>query len=263
MNKHMNSSSGSRDDAPEEQIAALLTARRSGHDAECRRAEESVILACLPHATVVARKYRQRGVDFDDVEQVARLGVIKAVRGWEPRKGALLGYLMPTVHGEVKRYFRDKGAPIRIPRSLYETHPKVTSVERELRQSLSREPSVAEIAKASGLSESQVRRVKNAVAASRPLSTDDAAEWAGEPASVSAELDMEMGTLRALLKPAMGILSARERRIVALRFVWGQSQAQIATSLGVSQMHISRLLSAALGTLREFLTRQDAVPGAA
>jgi RNA polymerase sigma-B factor len=84
-----------------------------------------------------------------------------------------------------------------------------------------------------------------------------------ELTSQSAELDMEMCTLRALLRPAMRVLTARERRIIALRFVWGQSQAQIATALGVSQMHISRLLSAALGKLREVLTQSQTLAGAA
>jgi RNA polymerase sigma-B factor len=253
----------SLDDFCEQQVSDLIIARKNGDEAELRRAEESLIVACLPRAGAVARKYRQRGVEFDDIEQVARLGVIKAVRGWEPGKGGLLGYLMPTIHGEVKRYFRDKGAPIRIPRSLYEAHPKVTSVERELRQQLSREPTPAETAQASGLPESDVRRVRLVSAASRPLSTDDSAEWMGELTSDAAEIDIEMCTLRALLKPAMTILSARERRIIALRFVWGQSQAQIAAALGVSQMHISRLLSAALAKLRAYLTERQALPGAA
>lgn len=248
------------DDFCGQQISELMTARVKGDEAELRHAEESLIVACLPRAGAVARKYRQRGVELDDLEQVARLGVIKAVRGWEPAKGGLLGYLMPTIHGEVKRYFRDRGAPIRIPRSLYEAHPKVTSVERDLRQRLSREPTTAETARASGLPESDVRRVKLVGSASRPLSTDGSAEWISELTSEAAELDMEMCTLRALLKPAMRILTARERRIIALRFVWGQSQAQIASALGVSQMHISRLLAAALAKLRIYLTERQAVP---
>jgi RNA polymerase sigma-B factor len=246
-----------------EQISALAQARKSGSETDLRRAEESLIVACLPRAAAIARKYRRRGVEFDDIEQVARLGVIKAVRGWEPGKGGLFGYLMPTIHGEIKRYFRDKGAPIRIPRSLYEAQPAVTSAERDLRQRLSREPTVAETAQASGVAESQVRRVKLVGAASRPLSTDDTADFAAELFSDAAELDLEMCTVRASLRPAMAILTTRERRIVALRFVWGQSQAQIAAALGVSQMHVSRLLSAALGKLRVFLTQQDGLPGVA
>jgi RNA polymerase sigma-B factor len=244
-------------------VSALVTARKRGDDTERRRAEESLIVALLPKATAVARKYRRRGVDFDDLEQVARLGVIKAVRGWEPGHGALLGYLMPTIHGEVKRYFRDKGATIRIPRSLYEARPRLATAERELQQRLGREPTVAETARASGLPEADVRRANLVGTASRPLSTDESADWMRELTSQSAELDMEMCTLRALLRPAMRVLTARERRIIALRFVWGQSQAQIATALGVSQMHISRLLSAALGKLREVLTQSQTLAGAA
>lgn len=247
----------------DEHISALVTARESGNETDLRRAEESMIIACLPRATAVARKYRRRGVEFDDLQQVARLGVIKAVRGWEPGKGDLLGYLMPTVHGEIKRYFRDKDAPIRIPRSLYEARPAVTSAERELRQRLSREPTVTETAQAAGLAESQVRRVRLVGTASRPLSTDETSDFTGELVSEAAELDLEMCTLRAMLRPAIRILTTRERRIIALRFIWGESQAQIATALGVSQMHVSRLLSAALAKLRAFLTQQQGLSGVA
>lgn len=247
----------------EELTTDLISARRSGDPARRRRAEESIIIACLPRAAAVARKYRRRGADFDDIEQVARLGVIKAVRGWDPGKGPLLSYLMPTINGEVKRYFRDKGTPIRIPRSLYESNPKVTSAERDLRQRLSREPTVAETARASGMSPSVVRQVRLMSTASRPLSTDESSEWMSELTSYSAEQALESCTLRAVLRPAIRALSARERRIIALRFVWGQSQAQIATALGVSQMHISRLQSAALTKLRVVLTQQGTLAGAA
>lgn len=247
----------------DEQIAALVAARRSGNETELRRAQESLIIACLPRAAAVARSYRRRGVELDDIEQVARLGLIKAVRGWQPGKGGLFCYLTPTIHGEIKRYFRDKGAPIRIPRSLYEARPAVTSAERALRQQLSREPTVAETAHASGLAESQIRRVKLVATASRPLSTDDTTDFTGELVSVAAELQFESCTLRALLRPAMAVLTTRERRIIALRFIWGQSQAQIAAALGVSQMHVSRMLSAALAKLRVFLAQRDGLPGAA
>jgi RNA polymerase sigma-B factor len=251
-----------RDVEFDERISALIAARETRNEFALRHAEESLILICLPRATAVARTYRRRGVELDDIEQIARLGLIKAVRGWEPRKGGLLGYVMPTIHGEIKRYFRDKGAPIRIPRSLYEARPIVTSIERDLRQRLSREPTVTETAQASGLAESLIRRVRLVGTASRPLSTDDS-DWTGEMISEAAELALEGCTLRAVLRPAMGILTARERRIIALRFVWGQSQAQIATALGVSQMHVSRLLSTALAKLRAFLMQQQGLPGAA
>lgn len=253
MEKRRNRVGTERRDIREEQISALIAARQHGDPIECRRAEESLIVACLPRAAAVARRYRQRGVDFDDIEQVARLGVIKAVRGWQPSKGKLIGYLMPTIHGEVKRYFRDKGAPIRIPRSLYEAHPKVTSAERDLRQRLSREPTLAEVARDTQLPVSTVRRVRLVSVASRPLSADDSADWMNELTSEAAELDLSMATMRAMLRPALRTLTGRERRIIALRFIWGQSQAQIASTLGVSQMHVSRLLSAALDKIRTVL----------
>jgi RNA polymerase sigma-B factor len=254
-----NRAAAGRTDAREvsaEQIKALTRARDHGTDTERRRAEEGVIEACLPRAAAVARHYRQRGVDADDIEQVARMGLIKAVRRWEPVKGELVGYLMPTMYGEVKRYFRDSGTAIRFPRSLYEAHPKVAAAERELSQRLSREPTIPDVAAASGLSESDVRRVRAARLASRPQSADTFADWIGDLTSPSAEEDLSASLLRADLRPAIAELTPRERRILALRFVWGQSQAEIASALGVSQMHVSRLLSATLAKLRADLSAQ-------
>lgn len=232
-------------------VDALLCARDHGSADEQRRAERNLIIKYLPVATAAARRYRRRGIDNDDLEQVARLGLVKSVRAWQPDKGALLSYVMPTVHGELKRLFRDSGTTIRIPRSLYECQPKVADAERRLRQQLFREPTITEVATLSGVSEERVREIRGAAGARRPLSTDDGGDWMSELTSDAAEREMKMAAVRAMLRPALEALSARERRILALRFVWGQSQQQIATALGVSQMHISRLLAASLRKVRD------------
>lgn len=236
---------------------ALALARKSRNPANCRCAEQALIVEFLPVAAAVARRYRRRGVDSDDLEQVARLGLVKAIRGWEPDKGGLLGYLMPTIHGEVKRFFRDSGGVIRIPRSLYEAQPRVTTTERALAQQLSREPSIPEIALAAGLPELLVRQIKYASGARRPLSMDEGADWLDYLSSDTAEQDLLTATLRAVLRPALAGLSPREQRIIALRFILEQNQAQIGTAVGVSQMHVSRLLTTALGKLRESLDHAD------
>lgn len=240
-------------DTASENVQELMAVRARGDAAGCRRAEQALIVEFLPVAFATARRYRRRGVDLEDLTQVARVGLVKAIRGWQPDKGGLVGYLMPTINGEIKRYFRDNEATIRIPRSLYEAQPRLAAAERSLRQRLSREPTTAELADATGLTTDQVRRIKLAPGASKPQSTDDGADWLTELASAEAERDIDAATIRAVLRPAITVLTGRERRIIALRFVRGQSQSQIAEALGVSQMHISRLLSAALAKLRSVL----------
>jgi RNA polymerase sigma-B factor len=231
-------------------LDALVAARTDGDPRRCRRAEEAVVVQYLSVAAAVAGRYRRRGVDFDDLEQVARLGLIKAVRRWRPQAGGFLQYAMPTIEGEVKRYFRDCGSTIRVPRVLYEAQPQVVAATAALRQESSREPTVSEIALRADVPEQRVRDIRAATSACRPLSTDGCEALDGM-SSPDAERELSAVAIRAGLRPALADLSDRERHIIALRFVWGQSQLQIATALGVSQMQVSRVLRAALDTLRE------------
>jgi len=234
-----------------DRLAELVAARRSGDDRRCRAAEESVITGYLTLASSVARRYRHRGVDYDDLEQVARIGLVKAVRRWRPERGAFLAYAKPTIEGEVKRHFRDGASTIRVPRQLYEAQPRVTAAQRALRQELSREPTAEEIAERTGIPAQQVREIKRAAGVCQPLSSDDGAEPFEGFASQDADRDLSMVMLRTGLRPALATLPLRERHIIALRFVWCQSQSQIAHSMGISQMQVSRVLRAALLKLRE------------
>lgn len=235
----------------------LVTARASGDLPTCRRAEEAAVIAFLPIAARVAGRYRHRGVDFDDLEQVARIGLVKAVHRWRPERGAFLAYAMPTIEGEVKRHFRDGASTIRIPRQLYESQPRVTAAQQSLRQELCREPTATEIGDRTGMSEQQVRDVQSASATCQPLSSDDGSDTFEEFSSPEADRDLGMVMLRSRLRPALGVLSRRERHIIALRFIWGQSQMQIAHGLGVSQMQVSRALRAALLKIRDRITEDD------
>lgn len=231
-------------------LAELIAARAQGDPRLCRRAEEAAVVHYLPVAASVAGRYRRRGVDFDDLEQVARLGLVKAVRRWRPEGGGFLQYAMPTIEGEVKRYFRDCGSTIRVPRVLYEAQPHVVAAAAALRQESSREPTVSEIAARADVPEQRVREVRSAASACRPLSTDGCDALEGLFSS-DAERDLSTVAIRAGLRPALAGLTERERHIIALRFVWGQSQLQIATAMGVSQMQVSRVLRAALEKVRE------------
>ncbi len=232
-------------------LERLRTARDRGSDADRRRAEDAVVVDYLPVASTVARRYRRRGIDYDDLEQVARIGLVKAVRRWRPDEGRLMAYLMPTIDGELKRHFRDFGTMIRVPRVLYEARPKVAAAQRELRLRLCREPTARELADATGLTPMQTEEVLQAGSACKPLSSDEIAGWIGGMASERAGEDLSMAALRTELRPAIATLTEQEQRIVGLRFVLGQSQSQIAEAVGVSQMQISRVLRSILATLRE------------
>ena len=234
-----------------DRLAELVAARRNGDGCRSRAAEEAVITGYLTLASSVARRYRHRGVDYDDLEQVARIGLVKAVRRWRPERGAFLAYAKPTIEGEVKRHFRDGASTIRVPRQLYEAQPRVTAAQRALRQELSREPTADEIAERTGIPAEQVREIQRAAGVCQPLSSDDGAEPFEGFASQDADRDLSMVMLRTSLRPALAALPERERHIIALRFVWCQSQSQIAHSMGISQMQVSRVLRAALAKLRE------------
>jgi RNA polymerase sigma-B factor len=184
--------------------------------------------------------------------------LVKAVRRWRPERGAFLAYAMPTIEGEVKRHFRDGASTIRIPRQLYETQPQVTAAQRALRQELSREPTSAEIASRTGMPARQVREILDAATTCQPLSADDGSDVFEAFSSQDADRDLAMVALRSRLRPALAALPDRERHIIALRFVWGQSQMQIAHGLGVSQMQVSRVLRAALSKIRDQIVGPEA-----
>lgn len=246
-------------DAEREHVDALI-ASKAGEGAassdEIGDAESRVIVDYLPVASSIARRYRYRGADADDLDQIARLGLLKAVRGWQPHKGSLIGFILPTVHGELKRFFRDRVSSIRVPRAVYEAQPKVSSARRELEQSLHHRPTSAEVATRSDVSLRLVHQVEQASTMTKPLSTDDNGDWLPELASAAAARDMDGVEARAALRPLVAGLAARERRLIGLRFVRGLSQAQIARALGISQMHVSRLLAATLRNLRAQLEDQ-------
>lgn len=237
----------------EDDLAALRRARTVGNPADRRRAEERITQHFLAVADAMARRYRNRGIEVDDLTQVARIGLIKAIRRWDPERGHLMAYLVPTINGEIKRHFRDSATMIRVPRSLYESQPRVVAAQRDLRQELSREPTTVEVAEAAGIPEERVAEVIRASRGCTPLSTDELRDWVGGIACEDAQDEMSMATVRARLRPAVMTLDQREQRIVGLRFVLGQSQQQIADDLGVSQMQVSRLLRSILAKLRQQL----------
>lgn len=230
----------------------LTAARHSGDAARLRRCEAVVVERFRPLADGIARRYRGRGIEDDDLVQLARLGLCKAVRRWRPELDpALTHFAGPTIEGEIKRYFRDHCRPIRMPRSIQEDLAVHQAAEADLLQRHGTAPSARDIAEASGTSVDRVRRQRLASRLCQPVTADaDDGSAVARIRSDSASRAMIRVDEQYDLGVAVRSLSARERRILALRFVGELSQTDIAADLGVSQMQVSRLLRSMLTRLR-------------
>jgi RNA polymerase sigma-B factor len=220
-------------------------------------ARDELVKRFLPLATGLARRYHGGAEPLDDLVQVAALGLLKAIDRFDPERGtAFSSFAVPTIAGELKRYFRDKGWALRVPRDLQELAQRVGRATDGLVHELGRTPTVAEIAGALEITPEQVLEAREAATAYRAESLDhpvgddlDATPvvdtlGADEPGYLQAE---QSATLQAM----MWVLSDREREILRLRFVEDLTQSEIGHRLGLSQMHISRLLRQAVARLSE------------
>jgi RNA polymerase sigma-B factor len=216
---------------------------------------EQAVLENQSMAQAVAQRYQRRGVDPEDLAQVAMLGLVKAVRGYCPGlETPFAAYAVPTIKGEIRRYFRDRGWTIRPPRSLQELNHAARVVVPELAQRLQRMPTTGDVAQHLGVEASAVNAAREAGGAYQSLSLDGPPASSGQlPYDVVADPDNPLDRVDAVLtlRPALKALGARERLILRLRFVDDLTQEQIGHRLGVSQMQVSRLLTAILATLRE------------
>jgi RNA polymerase sigma-B factor len=220
---------------------------------------ERLIEMHLPLAEYLARRFRNRGEPLDDLVQVANLSLIKSVDGYDATRGAAFtSYAIPMIVGELKRHFRDKGWDVRVPRRLQELRLEIGKITGDLAQRLGRSPTVADVAEQLGVSEDEVIAGLDSGHAYRALSLQ-APVQGEEPATALVDLigdvdpDMECVEDREALRPLIGKLPQREQKIIAMRFFGNLTQSQIATELGISQMHVSRLLSRSLGILRQGL----------
>lgn len=228
-----------------------------------RRAElrDRLVMAHLPLAEHLARLYSGRGEPEQDLVQVATLGLIKAVNGYVPDFGnGFLPYAIPTIKGEVRRHFRDATWAMHVPRRLKELHMTLSRATTELSERLGRSPRPSELAEYLGISRSAVCDGLAVATAYRPasinrrrLGNDQPGEERGDSIG---DLDEEFEHVEdaAVLRPAIRTLPERERRIIALRFFHQMTQSQIARVIGISQMHVSRLLAHSLKQLRQYLT---------
>lgn len=232
--------------------ARFVEYRRTGD----RRIRNELVEAHRPLACYLARRYANRGEPLDDLIQVACLGVLKAVERFDPERNLEFStFASATVNGELKRHFRDKTWAIRVPRRAQELHLRLGNAMNDCAQRLGRSPSIAEVAAELGVSEDEVLEAMDVARAYRGETIDRSPdEGATGDADGRLRVDdpgFELAEHRVLLERALGSLPERERRIVELRFFEERTQSEIARVVGISQMHVSRLLARVLEQMRE------------
>ena len=245
-----------RTSADRQRARELFAELAAGADASVR---DELVRMHLPLVEYLARRFRNRGEPLEDLVQVATIGLIKSIDRFDLERGVEFStYATPTIVGEIKRHFRDKGWAIRVPRRLQELKLTLTKATGELSQTLGRSPTVAELAKHLGLQEEEILEGLESANAYSAVSLDATDSGDDDSPAVSDSLGMidealEGVEYRESLKPLLDKLPPREKKILVLRFFGNMTQSQIAAELGISQMHVSRLLARTLAQLREGL----------
>jgi RNA polymerase sigma-B factor len=248
---------GSREDR------LLLTRYHEQGDASAR---EELVERFLPLARQLARRYQRQNEPLDDLMQVASMGLVKAIDRFDPARGtAFSTYAVPTILGELKRYFRDSGWAVHVPRGMQERVMKLDQASQELHRKLGRSPSAGELAGELGLTSEEVLEAMEAASAYDAISLEeqrgseqrDSQEPTYADSLGSEEERYELVEYGATIAPTMKALSERERLILHLRFVEDLTQSEIADRIGVSQMHVSRLIRRALARLRAVARERD------
>jgi RNA polymerase sigma-B factor len=244
------------DDAPDTASDfARLAALEDGPEREALRDE--LVTAWLPMAHRIAGRFRDRGESLEDLRQVAALGLVKAIDRYDCERGAFESYAVPTITGEIKRHFRDRMWALRVPRRVQELRNKVRVARRELMQSPgSPEPSAADVARHTGLTEEEVGTGMEALESFSTLSLDAAMSADDDAYSLAdtlgvAEASYDVVVDREAAKEGLRRLPERERAILYMRFFQDMTQNRIADRLGISQMHVSRLISRSCARVRE------------
>jgi RNA polymerase sigma-B factor len=234
-----------------------------GSDASRRTARDALVHLHLPLVEHCARRFRHRGEPYEDLVQVGTIGLIKSVDRFDTERGVEFStYAAPTVIGEIKRYFRDKGWVIRVPRRLQELRTQINASTAELTQTLGRSPTANELARQIGCSVEEIVEGLESSNAYATLSLDAGSDPDGGPPTMLESLSiadsaLEHVDLRESIKPLLDRLPEREKQILMLRFFGNLTQSQIANQVGVSQMHVSRLLTKTLETMRVALHEPD------
>ena len=244
-----------RDAETADLFAALAVATS---DAERERLIEQITCLYLGLCTTMASRYSGRGIELDDLVQVARLALVKSIHRYEPGHGqSFASYAVPTISGELKRWFRDRGWVVRPPRRLQELRASVQAARAALEQEIGKEPSDTDLASHLGLTVEQVREAATASTGFRALSLDSPVTDDHRPGLelflARADEDLDSADDRVCLTEALTTLDRDERELLAMRFVEGMTQREIGEVRGVSQMQVSRTLRRIIGRLRDGL----------
>jgi RNA polymerase sigma-B factor len=234
-------------------------------DPEREDLREELVRGFLPVAHHIARRFSNRGEPLDDLVQVATVGLINAIDRYSPERGSdFFSFAVPTISGEVRRHFRDLGWSMRVPRRLKDLHVAINGAVSELSQTLGRAPKPSEIAEKLGVPVSEVLEGLEASDAYRSSSLDEMLSSEQGSATVgelvgAADAELDRVDYRQALRPMLAELGERERTILLLRFFGNMTQTQIAERVGISQMHVSRLLAQTLDRLRSRLDPETRV----
>lgn len=262
------SSALAEEDAEALRVLDALTRLPVGHPGRAAR-REAAICAFLPLARRLARRYAHGGVDRQDLVQVATVALIGAVDRYDPGQGRNFhAFAVPTIRGELKRYFRDKGWTIQPPRSIQELRLHLAATRTRLVGELCREPTTAELADAVGADVARVREALRADQDCQPVSLNMPCPGPDGTADGTELVDLlgapdpvlESVPERVSLPAALAQLTDRDRTVILQRFVYRRTQTQIGRALGISQMHVSRLIARALAQLRAYLDGEAPVP---
>ena len=241
----------------------VLLRDEEASEASRASAREALVHLHLPLVEHCARRFRNRGEPLEDLVQVGTIGLIKSVDRFDTERGVEFStYATPTIIGEIKRYFRDKGWAIRVPRRLQELRMQIGTASAELTQSLGRSPTPRELAQTIGCTVEDIIEGIESSNAYSTLSLDASDDSDDGPASMLDAIGiddagLEHVEIRESIKPLLDRLAPREKKILLLRFFKNMTQSQIAEEIGVSQMHVSRLLNRTLEQLRTSLEEQE------
>jgi RNA polymerase sigma-B factor len=246
-----------------ERISDKLLLRRY-HEKGDLQAREQLIEQYMSLVRSLARRYSYRGEQLEDLVQIGAIGLIKAIDRFDLERGVeLTTYATPNIIGEIKRHFRDKGWSVRVPRGLQELNVQLSRLIEQLTVELGRSPTINELAGAASVSEEEVLEALESSRAYSSLSLSSGGGMDDEDdldplESIGTEEHMyEVSEDRAVLEPGWRVLDERERRILHLRFFKGLTQSQIAQQVGISQMHVSRLIRRSLEKIREEIAVEE------
>lgn len=219
---------------------------------------DAIIERCLPLADHIARRFEGKGEARDDLLQVARIGLINAVKRFDVEMGSdFASFAVPTIMGELRRHFRDNSWSVKVPRRMKELHLQIGTASAEMSQRLGRAPTASELAVELGIDRDEVLDGLMAGSSYKTTSIDGAAGSEERPSLAETLGDVDPGLekveYREALRPLLDELPERERTVLVLRFFESMTQSKIAAKVGISQMHVSRLLAKTLAQLREKL----------